>query len=170
MTIKDCPNCGGTHYGSYKFPFIKEPCVVCGVATVFACSDCAINCRGAESTHVCEKSECRDVHERACHPAKSPTPPAPGTDVVDKELRRDARYGHLTIGGLLDKLDEQHDEIDSLRSQLSKAKEALKPFAELLDESFQQYVGDPDKIEVGNFATIKLSDLRRAHSLMEERG
>jgi hypothetical protein len=26
MTIENCPNCGGTHFGSFKCPYIKEPC------------------------------------------------------------------------------------------------------------------------------------------------
>ena len=67
MTIKDCPNCGGTHYCSYTCPFIKAPCIVCGAETIFACSDCAIDAGGKESVHVCEKSECRDAHERHQH-------------------------------------------------------------------------------------------------------
>jgi hypothetical protein len=25
MTIQNCPNCGGTHFGSNKCPFISEP-------------------------------------------------------------------------------------------------------------------------------------------------
>ena len=67
MTILDCPNCGGTHYGSNKCPFTEASCVVCGSMTVFACSDCAIDSGGARSVHVCQKRECRDAHEAACH-------------------------------------------------------------------------------------------------------
>ena len=67
MTIKDCPNCGGTHYGAHRCPFIKAPCAVCGADTIFACSDCGIDSGGKESVHICEKPECRDGHERDIH-------------------------------------------------------------------------------------------------------
>lgn len=63
MTIRGCPNCGGTHFGSIKCPYISAPCIVCGEATILACSDCAIDT--GKSVHVCEKSECRDAHEIA---------------------------------------------------------------------------------------------------------
>jgi hypothetical protein len=66
MTIKNCSNCGGDHWGSTKCPYINSPCVVCGDGTILACSDCAIDGRG--SVHVCKKSECRDQHESAVHP------------------------------------------------------------------------------------------------------
>lgn len=61
MTISDCPNCGGTHFGSNRCPYVKSPCIVCGDETVLACSDCAIDGKG--SVHVCTKSECRESHE-----------------------------------------------------------------------------------------------------------
>lgn len=73
MTILNCPNCGGTHYGSHKCPYTKAPCVVCGDDTIDACADCAISSGGKESVHVCEKSECRDAHERE-HAALNPAP------------------------------------------------------------------------------------------------
>ncbi len=69
MTIKDCPNCGGTHYGSNKCPYTSAPCVVCGVETIFACSDCAIESGGHDGVHVCVKTECQDAHENERHPA-----------------------------------------------------------------------------------------------------
>ncbi len=64
MTIKDCPICGGTHYGSHKCPYTLAPCCVCGDDTIWACSDCGINSAGKQSVHVCGKSECRDTHEQ----------------------------------------------------------------------------------------------------------
>lgn len=66
MTIKDCSACGGTHYGSYKCPFLV-PCVVCGDETVMRCSDCSIDSGGRARIAVCTKSECRDEHEKI-HP------------------------------------------------------------------------------------------------------
>lgn len=69
MDIRNCPNCGGDHYGSIKCPYIKAPCVVCGDGTVTACADCAIERRG--SVHVCSKTECRDRHEAEFHPPKT---------------------------------------------------------------------------------------------------
>ena len=41
MVIRNCPNCGGEHWGSTKCPYIELPCVVCGKATVMACADCS---------------------------------------------------------------------------------------------------------------------------------
>jgi hypothetical protein len=70
MTIQNCPNCGGTHFGSFKCPYIKEPCSVCGELTIMACSDCAIDSGGKKSVHVCQKSECRDKHEADIHPTR----------------------------------------------------------------------------------------------------
>lgn len=64
MTIKDCPNCGGTHYGSMKCPYIEAPCIVCGDGTILACSDCAINSGGKSSVHVCKKPKCRKAHDK----------------------------------------------------------------------------------------------------------
>jgi hypothetical protein len=52
------------HFGSSKCPFIEAPCSICGDLTVLACSDCAIESGGRETVHVCNKSECRDEHER----------------------------------------------------------------------------------------------------------
>ena len=72
MTILNCQNCGGTHYGSLECPFKKAPCVICGSDTILACSDCAINSGGKTSVHVCEKAECRDAHEQADHPMTEP--------------------------------------------------------------------------------------------------
>lgn len=46
MVIRNCPNCGGEHWGSTKCPYIEAPCVVCGDMTVMACSDCAIDSGG----------------------------------------------------------------------------------------------------------------------------
>jgi hypothetical protein len=64
MTIKNCPKCGGDHYGSFECPFILAPCIICGIDTILACADCAIEGR---SVHVCEKSECRNTHESKQH-------------------------------------------------------------------------------------------------------
>lgn len=61
MSIRNCPNCGGTHIGSLKCPFISSPCVVCGTDTVMACSDCAIDT--GKSVHVCGKPDCLRQHE-----------------------------------------------------------------------------------------------------------
>ena len=71
MTIEKCPNCGGTHFGSTRCPFISAPCVVCGTETVMACSDCAIDSAGTVSVHVCNKTECRDAHEAERHASGS---------------------------------------------------------------------------------------------------
>lgn len=67
MTIDNCSNCGGTHYGSHQCPYKSLPCVVCGIATIFACSDCAINSGGKKTVHVCEKAHCKDSHEKDVH-------------------------------------------------------------------------------------------------------
>ena len=64
MTIRNCPHCGGDHFGSYLCPFIEAACVVCGDLTVLACSDCAIESGGRKSVHVCAKPSCQDEHER----------------------------------------------------------------------------------------------------------
>jgi hypothetical protein len=64
MTIRDCPICGGDHFGSNRCPFIEEPCLVCGDMTVTACSDCTIESGGRKTVHICIKPECRDEHER----------------------------------------------------------------------------------------------------------
>lgn len=64
MTIRDCLNCGGTHFGSNKCPYLFAPCVVCGRETEMACADCAIDSGGKSKPHVCDRVECRDVHER----------------------------------------------------------------------------------------------------------
>ena len=65
MTIEDCANCGGTHYGSYECPYNPaEPCTVCGAPTIYACSDCAIDSGGKETVHVCGKPTCRDTHDK----------------------------------------------------------------------------------------------------------
>lgn len=73
MTIENCAHCGGTHIGSNKCPFIEEPCVICGDATVMACSDCAIDSWGRNSVHVCKKRECRERHEITAHaPQENP--------------------------------------------------------------------------------------------------
>jgi hypothetical protein len=65
MSIFNCRNCGGTHYGSNKCPYINAPCVVCGDPTILACADCSIESGGKISVHVCSKGECRDAHEAA---------------------------------------------------------------------------------------------------------
>ncbi len=70
MTILECENCGGTHYRSYVCPYISAPCVICGDATIYACSDCAINAGGRGSVHVCRKSSCQDQHEATTHPCE----------------------------------------------------------------------------------------------------
>lgn len=67
MTILNCPNCGGTHYGSNKCPYINAPCVVCGEPTIYACSDCCINSGGKAGVHVCAKTACQDEHEAKTH-------------------------------------------------------------------------------------------------------
>lgn len=46
----------------------KRRCHVCGDQTLLACSDCAINF--AAVVYVCEKTECRDEHERKCYGSK----------------------------------------------------------------------------------------------------
>ena len=74
MTIRNCPKCGGNHFGTFECPYILSPCVICGVDTILACSDCAIG-SSKPSVHVCNKSGCRDRHEREAHA----TPPAPGS-------------------------------------------------------------------------------------------
>lgn len=66
--VENCPNCGGTHYGTFKCPFTKAPCVICGEPTIWACSDCRIDT--GRSVHVCEKTECKDRHETAGHEQK----------------------------------------------------------------------------------------------------
>ena len=68
MSIENCPNCGGAHFGSNKCPFNPaQPCSICGELTVWACSDCQINT--GKTVNVCNKSACRDAHEAAaeCH-------------------------------------------------------------------------------------------------------
>ena len=40
-------------------------CIVCGELTVWACSDCAIDTGG--TIHVCNKTKCRDEHEKVCN-------------------------------------------------------------------------------------------------------
>lgn len=67
MTIQNCPDCGGTHFGSNKCPFIKAPCCVCDDPTILACSDCGIDSGGKTSVHVCVKDSCRDEHESLRH-------------------------------------------------------------------------------------------------------
>jgi hypothetical protein len=64
MTIRNCPNCGGDHFGSNKCPYRSAPCVICGADTILACSDCAIDSAGENSVHVCSRPECRDAHEK----------------------------------------------------------------------------------------------------------
>lgn len=72
MTIENCSVCGGTHTGSNKCPFISEPCVVCGTATILACSDCAIDSWGKNPVHICDNPKCRDEHEAMTHKGTSP--------------------------------------------------------------------------------------------------
>lgn len=67
MTVENCPNCGGTHFGTYTCPYTSAPCVVCGDNTILACSDCAINSAGIQSVHVCGKEKCRNHHEQTVH-------------------------------------------------------------------------------------------------------
>jgi hypothetical protein len=64
MTIRDCPQCGGTHFGSNKCPYTLAPCVVCGAQTIYACSDCAIDSGGERRVHICERGECQLAHEK----------------------------------------------------------------------------------------------------------
>jgi hypothetical protein len=64
--VLNCPNCGGDHWGHSECPFISAPCVICGEATIFACSDCAIDSDGKKSVHVCGKRECREQHDKVC--------------------------------------------------------------------------------------------------------
>ena len=78
MTITDCLNCGGIHYGSHTCPFNPaEPCIICGDKTIYACSDCAINSGGTKAVHVCERSACRDAHEAAAGCSPAPAAPQP---------------------------------------------------------------------------------------------
>ena len=67
--IRSCPTCGGDHFGSSVCPYTPAPCVICGDETIMACSDCAINSGGRNRVHVCNKTGCRDAHERAHPPA-----------------------------------------------------------------------------------------------------
>jgi hypothetical protein len=67
MTIKDCPKCGGDHWGSHECPFIFAPCIICGTSTILACADCGIDSAGKISVHVCANSNCRDQHESRAH-------------------------------------------------------------------------------------------------------
>lgn len=67
MTIENCPNCGGIHYGSHKCPYNLAPCVVCGALTIYACSDCAIDSAGKQSVHVCTNGTCQETHENTVH-------------------------------------------------------------------------------------------------------
>lgn len=69
MTILNCQNCGGIHYGSIRCPYTKLPCIICGDETIMACADCAIDSAGGKgaSVHVCIKTECRDRHEATAH-------------------------------------------------------------------------------------------------------
>lgn len=39
-------------------------CHICGDQTLLACSDCRINL--AATVYVCQRSSCRDEHERVC--------------------------------------------------------------------------------------------------------
>src|SRR5579859_4547367 len=89
VSIQNCPNCVGTHFGSNKCPYIEKPCVICGDSTVLACSDCAINSSGNVSVHVCSKSSCRDAHEANAHcaPDSSMTAPAAPPRLSDEEIR-----------------------------------------------------------------------------------
>jgi len=64
MTVTNCSNCGGIHYGVFECPYRSSPCVVCGSTTIWACSDCAIDGR---PTHVCERPVCQDAHENSVH-------------------------------------------------------------------------------------------------------
>jgi hypothetical protein len=91
MTIQNCPTCGGTHFGSNVCPFIPAPCAICGDETILACSDCAIDSGGKRSVHVCQKSECRKLHEFAVHGSDS----APRRAPLDRKRGED-RAEHLT--------------------------------------------------------------------------
>ena len=86
MTIKDCPTCGGTHYGVIKCPYILAPCVICGAPTIYACSDCAIDAAGRASVHVCSQSGCMDAHEAQAH-APAGSPDDPEVDVIGVDRR-----------------------------------------------------------------------------------
>lgn len=88
MTIRDCPNCGGTHFGSSKCPYIAELCVICGDETVLVCSDCAIDSHGTISVHVCSKPGCREVHETALHPNPNLATPNPKRGARHAQARR----------------------------------------------------------------------------------
>jgi hypothetical protein len=46
MTIKDCPNCGGTHYGSMQCPFTSTPCVICFSTLAQQCKNYPANPNG----------------------------------------------------------------------------------------------------------------------------
>lgn len=61
-----CLKCGGYHFGTppSECPFISGACVICGIQTIMACSDCAIASGGKSSVHVCGKTACRDEHEK----------------------------------------------------------------------------------------------------------
>lgn len=76
MTIQNCSNCGGTHYGSLKCPYgPKGPCVECGTDTIWACADCAIDLGGGSKVPLCDEPACRDAHERSAHYKAEPQLP-----------------------------------------------------------------------------------------------
>lgn len=70
----------------------KKVCHVCGEQTLLACSDCQINF--AATVYVCQKSACRDAHERKCFGALAP---------LDREAMRD---DHIDEGTLADEIDQ----------------------------------------------------------------
>lgn len=73
--IVHCEVCGGTHYGGPTCPYqLPAPCIVCGVMTVFACSDCAIDSGGQCRIHVCAEESCRRTHEAFHAPMGRPRP------------------------------------------------------------------------------------------------
>jgi len=79
MTITNCENCGGTHYGSIDCPYLEknmgEPCVICTVRTSYCCADCRID--GAGKVYVCVSDICRREHEKKhCKSEGAATPSA----------------------------------------------------------------------------------------------
>lgn len=80
--VENCPNCGGTHFGSIDCPYLEknmgEPCEVCGERTNYCCADCRID--GAGKVYVCFRDACRTAHEVKHKPTTPPPDRAPVTE------------------------------------------------------------------------------------------
>lgn len=87
-----------------QHPLKKDPdptgaCVVCGDATEFCCSDCAIDFGG--QTYVCVKRACLDTHTAA---------DAPRLTAHNAEARRLRTHGRLPSRPTMTQLREQPGE------------------------------------------------------------